>query len=227
MKKQVFVNNAQNKGLSDIKKSFSWRRILIAALLIFSFSLCKMPVYAIEEEVSNNVQTIEESSSTVEHNIVIDWPAGPLAVYQVDDPYRIESVAMLGDVYQGTISDSILNYLTGFIEPFQDYLIYRSGQYTYVVITGSDFDVSGSVLSGSGTVSTLTTLNDYNNTLYKLDQSERSFSVNTGGSAYVYSNQAGYSDILRSDRYEAFSTIGINAAFLFIAVRDIFRSIFR
>lgn len=186
---------------------------------------CSLSTFAAEED--NHVQTDQEGSQASEYNVVVDWPDSPIAVYEVANPYRIETVAMLGDVYQGTISDSILNYLSGFVDPFKDYLIYRSGQYTYIAITGSDFLFSGSVVSGSGTVYTLTTVNDYNNTHYTLDQSKRDFSVNTSGSAYVYSNIDGYSDYLKEVRYEAFTTFGINAAFIFIAVRDVFKSIFR
>lgn len=202
-----------------MKKIFSF---LLCCIMIFG---CSLSTFAAEED--NDVQTVEEGSQTSQYNVVVDWPDSPIAVYEVANPYRIETVAMLGDVYQGTISDLILKYLTGFVEPFKDYLIYRSGQYTYVVIVGNDFRVSGSVVSGSGIVSTLTTVSDYNNTRYTLDQSERDFSVNTGGSAYVYSNIDSYSDCLKEVRYEAFTTFGINAAFIFIAVRDVFKSIFR
>ena len=202
-----------------MKKIFSF---MLCCIMIFG---CSLSTFAAEED--NNVQTAEEGSQTSQYNVVVDWPDSPIAVYEVANPYRIETVAMLGDVYQGTISDANLNYLIGFLDPFKDYLIYRSGQYSYVAIVGSDFRFSGSVVSGSGTVYTLTTVNDYNNTQYTLNQSERDFSVNTGGSAYVYSNQAGYSDILRGDRYEAFTSYSLVIVFVFIAVRDLFKSIFR
>lgn len=198
-------------------------KLFMCLALIF---LCNMPVYAAEEEVLNDVQTIEESGSPAEYNIVVDFPDSPIAVYQVDNPYRIETVAMLGDVYQGSISDAIRNYLLGFVQPFDDYLIYRSGQYTYVVISGNKFSVSGSTVSGSGLITTFTN-GTGNNPTYTVNQNEQSFSVNTGGSAYVYSNLDGYSDYLKEVRYEAFTTFGINAAFIFIAVRDVFKSIFR
>ena len=227
MKKYKFMQNAQMNVYQMSKKILSCGRILIAASIIFIFPLCNMPVYAAEEEVNSNVQIIEESSSPAEYDIFVNFPDTPIAVYEVDNPYRIETVAMFGDVYQGTISDTILKYLAGFVEPFDDYIIYRSDQYIYKVIVGNDFQSSGSTVSGSGSIYSLTTNSNYNQTEYRLSKTEGNFSVNTGGSAYVYSNIEGYSDYLKEVRYEAFTTFGINAAFIFIAVRDVFKSIFR
>ena len=198
-------------------------KLLMCLALLF---LCNMPVYAANEE-DINVLDDTQSSPPVEYDIVVNFPDTPIAVYEVDNPYRIETVAMLGDIYQGTISDSILKYLAGFVEPFDDYIIYRSDQYVYKVVVGKGFQSSGSTVSGSGSIYSLTTNSNYNQTEYKLNQSAGSFSVNTGGSAYVYSNIEGYSDYLKEVRYEAFTTFGINAAFIFIAVRDLFKSIFR
>lgn len=185
-----------------------------------------MPVYAAEKEVNSDVLDVQESSQDSEYNVVVSFPDSPIAVYQVENPYRVEPMAVLGDVYQGSISDAILKYLTGFIDSFDDYIIYRSSQYTYVVITGEDFSLNNKVVSGSGLVTTFTT-NSGTNATYTLDQSERTFSVNTSNSAYVYSNLNGYSDLLMEVRYETFTSYGTVMLFIFFAVRDIFKSIFR
>lgn len=196
--------------------------LMLCCVFFFGFSLT---TFAADEE-ETNVYTVEESSPTVEYNVVVDWPSDPIAVYEVTNPYAIDTMAMLGDVYQGTISDANLSYLSGFVDAADDYLIYRSGQYTYVVITGDNFQRSGSTVSGSGLVSTLTTNSSYNDTEYRLSQSERSFSVNTGGSAYVYSNLDGYSDCCKEVRYETLTCHAVFMLFIFNVVRDLFRSIF-
>lgn len=207
--------------------------------LAFLF-LCNMPVYAADEDiivggVSNevsqevdvsDVNVLQTDSSAFRSVRSITIEGQPIAVYTVPNPYSTEVVAMLGDVYQGTISDANLKYLSGFVDASDDYLIYRSGQYTYVVITGNDFQKSGSTVSGSGLVSTLTTNGSYNEVEYTLNQSERSFSVNTSNSAYVYSNLDGYSDCLKEVRYETLTCHAVFMLFIFNVVRDLFRSVF-
>ena len=198
-------------------------KIIMCLALIF---LCNMSVFALEEEESFYVLDVKESSSTAEYNVVVNFPDSPIAVYEVPDPYAVEPMAVIGDVYQGSISDAILKYMLGFVEPFEDYIIYRSLQHTYVVITGEDFTLNNKVVSGSGLVTTFTT-NSGTNATYTLDQSERNFSVNTSNSAYVYSNLDGFSDSLKEVRYEAFTSYSTVMLFIFFAVRDVFKSIFR
>ncbi|MBQ8603723.1 MAG: hypothetical protein IJ410_02610 [Oscillospiraceae bacterium] len=164
----------------------------------------------------NTVQTVRSDTRTVQQVII---NGQPIAVYTVPNPYRTETAAFIGDVYAGSVSTNVLEYLSGFIPPMNDYLIYRSGQYTYNLYYGTDFTLSGTTVSGSGRRVT------YDTSAYTFGYADATFSIDTGNAAYVYSNLEGFSDYsaVKEARNDSFTHIVLFAIFIADCLRWIWK----
>lgn len=227
-----FVNFAQKNSFRQDFRSRSCALISTAAFIFFLFSLCIVPTYAAEVDsinggVSNEISSqtnvpdqysVQTTRSDSESVLEINFDQ-PLAVYQVPNPYRIEPAAMIGDVYVGSLSSTILTYMAGFVPDMSDYLIYRSGQATYNLYYGNDFEVNSRVVTGTGRRVT------YNSTDQTVSFSDANFSINTGNAANVYSNLEGYSnyDGLREVSDSAFQSILLFAIFIADVLRWIWK----
>ncbi len=228
MKKFDFVHFAEKLSFRQDIRCTSCGLMRCAASLFFVLSLCILPVSAIdggvENEVSqevnvsdvNSVQAVRSDTRTVQQ-VIIDGQ--PIAVYTVPNPYRIDTADFNGDVWEGSFSTANLEYLAGFIPPMNDYLMYRSGQYTYNLYYGTDFSVSDRTVSGTGKRITY----DAANSTY--GYADSSFSINTSNAAFVYSNLEGFSDYsaVKEARSDAFTYITLFAVF----ISDILRWIWK
>lgn len=228
MKKFNFVHFAEKMSFRKDIRCCTSVMIRCAASLIFVFSLCILPVYAtdggvenvVSQEVNvsdiNSVQTVRSDTGTVQQ-VIIDGQ--PIAVYEVPNPYRTETAAFIGDVYAGSVSTSVLEFLSGFIPPMNDYLIYRSGQYTYNLYYGSDFTLSGTTVSGSGKRVT------YDTSSYTFGYANSNFSIDVSNAAYVYSNLDGFSDYsaVKEARNDSFTHIILFAIFIADCLRWIWK----
>ena len=199
------------------------KRILICLICILCLSVSVFADEPVDTVVDEPVDTVvdepdfsPDSSNDVSSGFEISFDH-PLAVYQVDPP-DISSFALVGDVYQGSISDSLLKYLSGFVGPFDDYLIYRNSQYEYTVIYGGELVRSS--FSVSCTDCERVTLNTRD---FLLTRSQGSYSVNCYNSYYVYSNLDGFSqlDFLRELKQYEFIKILLLATFIAYFLRSV------
>lgn len=74
------------------------------------------------------------------------------ALLATDSDAEIMPLASYSDVYEGTISSTVTNYMKGIVcrfSPADHYVLFRSGQYSYRLVYGKDLVINGSVFSGS------------------------------------------------------------------------------
>lgn len=201
--------------------------------LALSF-LCILPVSAADPVESNggdSIETFEEinvsdvnavpfDSSTFRTIQSITIDGQPIAVYEVPNPYEVGTAAMIGDIYEGSYSSTILDYMCGFVSSMSDYVTYRSGQYTYQLYFGTGFSVNGRNITGTGSS---VTYNSYSQTVSFAE--DVNFNVSTSNAAYVYSNLEGYSDYtgLREVSDSAFQSIILFAIFIADVLRWIWK----
>lgn len=206
-------------------------KIFICLALSF---LCILPVSAAEvdsinggesneilEEINvSDVNVLSSDSAAVRTVQSITIDGQPIAVYEVPNPYEVDTAAMIGDIYEGSYSSTTLDYLCGFVPSMSDYVTYRSGQYTYQLYYGTGFSVNGRNISGSGFS---VTYNSYSQTVSFAE--DVSFNVSTSNAAYVYSNLEGYSDYtgLREVSDSAFQSIILFAIFIADVLRWIWK----
>lgn len=198
---------------------------MIISCLVLVF--CVFPAAAEDggetDEISSQINvpdqySVQTARSDSESVLEINFDQ-PLAVYEVPNPYRIETAAMIGDVYEGSLSSTILTYMAGFVPDMSDYLIYRSGQYTYNLYYGNDLEVNSRIVTGTGRRVT------YNSADQTVSFSDANFTINTGNAANVYSNLEGYSDydVLREVKHNAFQSIFLFAIFIADCLRWIWK----
>lgn len=103
-----------------------------------------------ESEENTDVLDDEESSQTVEYNVVIDWPTDPLYTIEMseEDYNNSQNVVpyVTGSAYQGTFNSTALNYFTGVMmnNLGKDYVAFRGSQYVYYLFFGDDITYNGS-----------------------------------------------------------------------------------
>lgn len=81
----------------------------------------------------------------------LDTSVNVLSESDSGDSEEIE-VYVLNDSYSGTISETYLDYFTGIVDKLginDHYVIWRSGQYEYIMAYGSDLSLDGYYFSGN------------------------------------------------------------------------------
>lgn len=125
------------------------------------------------EAQTDGSATPDEVTETVVLNPMEEYSAeNPLPVMVIEEEIEeepIEAYSLTGS-YNGTISDTYLDYFEGIVEklkPSEHYVIYRAGQYAYNMCYGEDIELTGSYFSGEcQVVSLYRDDNTYNNTWY-------------------------------------------------------------
>lgn len=131
-------------------------------------------------------------------------------------------------VYEGTISSTYTEIAEKInISVSDDYVFFRSGQYTYTLVCG-DFEYSAGNfnLSGSGKMYTITQVNGtgYSASYYSYAVSDvDSYTIETGGKL-VYSNLAGYPTLNNgSDVYMLCCLVLLSVLCLCFFIRPLFK----
>ena len=141
-----------------------------------------------ENEVIEDVSSSEESSQTVEYNVVIDWPTEPFYTIQIaEEDYNNQNNAVpfiTGSAYQGSFNSTALNYFTGVMmnNVGKDYVAFRGSQYVYYLFFGDDIVYGGSRFTGSDL--SFVSYNSYDGTI---ERGTDSLSINPNATV-VYSN---------------------------------------
>lgn len=131
-------------------------------------------------------------------------------------------------VYEGTVSTTYTTYFTQILnkEYNSDYVVFRSGQYTYTMLTGN-IELNGSIFSGSNLKEyTFTTSSSYNS--YTQFSTQENQSLNMNASNYiVYSNLGDYPTLVEKGDNIQYATSIIFCVFMLIYVLQfIFNTIF-
>lgn len=110
-----------------------------------------------EAEQSENESAIESEAETITETVVQTvevLPDEPIAVYLVDGVSLddgIETYAVSGSPYPGTLNSTYLDYFRGIVEKIsfmEHYVAWRSGQYEYYLVWGDDLELNGDEFSG-------------------------------------------------------------------------------
>lgn len=136
------------------------------------------------------------------------------------------------NVYEGNISTTYVTFfedIANNISIDDDYVVFRSGQYEYLMVVGDIDYKNNSFTSGSEvTVYEISTNNTNYNNYYQYEvRKENGFSL-TSGSALIYSNLGGYPNFIeRGDIFELSSFIILLVGLLVFFVHNIFSYTYR
>ena len=142
------------------------------------------PIQNIESEVTEDVPTDTQNSSTVEYTAVIDSPVEVIAVKPEDYETALRSVP--GSIYNGSFNTTAYNYFQSVLmnNVSSDYVAFRSSRYVYELFYGDGLKFENGRFSGSGLKHcSYNTDTEYNIVTY--DSSDLNISV---GNGFCYSN---------------------------------------
>lgn len=138
----------------------------------------------------------------------------------------VPSSAMAYSVYEGNISSTYTNIFGDLnISPFDDYVFFRSGQYTYTLVVG-DISLEGTTFTATDTIKNYTidtTSNSgYGSSVYNYFVTDESgFSLDVG-SNLIYSNLGSYPRLTeRGEYYELFTAFLLCLALCLYALRSV------
>ena len=146
------------------------------------------------------------------------------------DNLGIELSAFYNSIYNGQISGTVLDYFDRFsykLSFFDDYLLYRSGQYEYTLVYG-DLDLSGTTFSGDALHSVR--LNTYTSNFndYVWSVSDNDSLVLNVGTKPVYSNLGSYPTLDRQSDFLPLLVLLVLVVFgLVLIVRPVFQFVLR
>lgn len=197
--------------------------VLVMAAVLISGGLTAHATEIEQNEVTNDVLEVTESSEPVEYNLTIDYP---VPVYPVNpDDYngsQIATYAINGDVYAGSYNSTAYQIWTGILQNNvgKDYICFRQSQYEYTMFVGEDFTYSGGTFAGTGDYYRF---NTYQNN-YGYETGTDSFTIRTGGS-YVFTNVDESFPALQNERdlvYAEIQTMLLIALLAIVVIRWIF-----
>lgn len=116
-----------------------WKKYgLVLLFSMVMYSLYIIPSYASEYVLDSGI--IEDSPSVSAWSLETDSDAG------------IMLLSAYNDVYDGTISSTVVTYMKGIVARFSPsvhYVLFRESQYGYRLVYGKDLSVSGNVFTGT------------------------------------------------------------------------------
>lgn len=137
------------------------------------------------------------------------------------------------DVYEGNISSSLTTYAKDILPNANikdNYVFFRSGQYTYDIIVGDLLYENGVfTLADNGKQYTIDTqTSSFTNNYYTYSVKEITDFTLTTGNCIVYSDLGDFPELEeRSAKFEIIQTCTICVACLFVVIRSIFNSSLR
>lgn len=104
---------------------------------------------------SGSSDSSDSSTESGTDTVVIEQTS-PLEVMEIDD---VAAASVTGSGYTGMISDQYRDYFSSIVSKYwgRDYVLYRSGQYTYTLVYDADLEASGTSFTGSGKIVTINT----------------------------------------------------------------------
>lgn len=142
------------------------------------------PIQNIESEVTEDVPTDTQNSSTVEYTAVLNSPVEVIPVKPEDYETSLRSVS--GSIYNGSFNSTAYNYFQSVLmnNVSSNYVAFRSSRYVYDLFYGDGLKFENGRFSGSGlNHCSYNTDTDYNIVTY--DTSDLNISV---GNGFCYSN---------------------------------------
>lgn len=105
----------------------------------------------------NDIMDVQQTSETGSDDNITDTSADPVGAVEVVEMTEEEVMLLadgdtLSDIAYGTISDTYLDYFEGIIQklqPDQHYVVYKSGDYSYVLAYGEEIEESSGYFVGS------------------------------------------------------------------------------
>ena len=175
-----------------MRKLIVFITVLLCSVMPFTVFAEELPSdpaeHVVESEENTDVLDDEESSQTVEYNVVIDWPTDPIYTIEMsEEDYNNSQNAIpfvTGSAYQGTFNSTAFNYFTGVMmnNIGKDYVAFRGSQYVYYLFFGDDITYNGSRFVSSS--ASYVSYNSYDGTF---ERGTDSLSINPN-STVVYSN---------------------------------------
>lgn len=204
-----------------MRKFIVFITVLLCSVMTFTVFAEELPSDLVEQvtesEVNSDVLDDEESSQTVEYNVVIDWPTDPIYTIEMsEEDYHNSQNAVpfvTGSAYQGSFNSTALNYFTGVMmnNLGKDYVAFRGSQYVYYLFFGDDILFSGSRFTGSDL--SYVSYNSYDGTF---ERGMDSLSINPN-STVVYSNvDDTYANLVEVKYVEETRSQGIITASIFL-----------
>lgn len=170
-----------------------------------------------ESEENIDVLDDEESSQTVEYNVVIDWPTDPIYTIEMsEEDYHNSQAAVpfvTGSAYQGSFNSTALNYFTGVMmnNIGKDYVAFRGSQYVYYLFFGDDITYNGSRFISSDC--SFVSYNSYDGTF---ERGSDSLSI-ADNNTVVYSNVSDtFANLVEVKTIEETRSQGIITASIFL-----------
>ena len=180
----------------------------------------------LEAEGSASVSQVYEVLNMPEYTV-----ENPMPVKLVEDPEEqteLEVFALTGK-YNGTISDTYLDYFEGIVEklrPNEHYVIWRSGQYAYTMCWGEDIELEGTYFSGTADSCVLFRSSDSYNADWFVDWGTDELAL-SASDLFVYSDLGMFPTVERGMKHGESMALafGLATAFVFVLVHSIFNYI--
>ena len=180
-----------------------------------------------ESSVLDTEQLLPDDNSISESDSVID--SSEIEVVDEEDPVLPEEsiqVFSVSGTYNGTISDTYLDYFEGIVQklmPNEHYVIWRSGQYAYSMCYGKEITLEGDYFSGDCNVIQLYRNADSYNSEWYVSSSADSISL-TAGDLFCYSDLGMYPTLERgfSALESSMVIFAIGFAVVYSVCHDIF-----
>lgn len=135
------------------------------------------------------------------------------------------------EIYEGSISSTYTTYFNQILtkhSPIEDYIVFRNGQYDYIMLVG-DLYLNGSTFTGSDLTeySIRTDSSNYNSTYKLYTSTGNSLDLNVNNNI-IYSNLGSFPNIIeRGDIYEFNTLFTFIIIGLCVLVRPMFKFTYR
>ena len=177
---------------------------------------------------SASVSQVYEVLNIPEYTVENPMPVMLVEEQGQEEQTELEVFALTGK-YNGTISDTYLDYFEGIVEklrPDEHYVIWRSGQYSYTMCWGEDIELEGTYFSGiAQSVVVFRSSDSYSNDWY-VEWGSDSVSL-SASDLFVYSDLGMFPTVERGMKHGESMALafGLATAFVFVLVHSIFNYI--
>lgn len=122
--------------------------LVILSCLVMCY-LCVIPCYANQYVLDQSIT--ENSPAVYSWSLATDSDAD-IMFLATDSDAGIMPLSSYNDVYDGSISSSVVTYMKGIVSRFSPsvhYVLFRESQHIYRLVYGGDLQVNNSVFTGS------------------------------------------------------------------------------
>lgn len=150
------------------------------------------------EAETDGSEAADEVTEVVIPEYTEENPLPVTLVEEVPQQEELEVYALSG-TYNGTISDTYLDYFEGIVEklkPSEHYVIWRSGQYAYNMCYGEEISLEGTYFSGECNLVSIYRDSDSYNNIWYVDKSTDSLAL-SATDIFCYSDLGMYPTVER------------------------------